>query len=166
MAFYGLGPRSYEVGEPFYGQRKPFYGLGKTFYGPGKSSYRPVLRLFPNKTAILAAGSMKSPFGPAISAELRNTNVIAERCHDGSRGRQSLSLPTNSEVHSSSTNGARHTSLGQRPRSAMSPRCGGLKARFIQRAPGCLGRAYSPLHSLPQEPGPLAQAGMSTGLWP
>ena len=71
MAFYGLGLRSYEVGEPFYGQRKPLYGLGKTFYGLGQSSYRPFLRLFPNKTTILAANSVKSPFGSAISSMLK-----------------------------------------------------------------------------------------------
>ena len=69
MTFYGLGPRSYEVREPFYGQGKPFYGPGKTFYSPGKSSYRPLLRLFPNKTTIFAAGSVESPFGPANPAD-------------------------------------------------------------------------------------------------
>ena len=83
MTFYGLGPRLYDVGEPFYEQRKPFYGLGKTFYGLWESFYRPVLRIFTNKTTILAARSVKSPFGPAISADplcLSSTPDLAPAC--------------------------------------------------------------------------------------
>ena len=64
-----------------------------------------------------------------------------------------------------STKGARHTSLGQRPRSACPPptRAEG-PAHASARAPQ-MNRAFSPWDLLHQSPGPLAQAGMSTGLW-
>ena len=65
-----------------------------------------------------------------------------------------------------STKGARHTSLGQRPRSACPPPTRAEGPAHAVQGAHRMNRAFSPLHLWHQQPGPLAQAGMSTGLWP
>ena len=49
---------------------------------------------------------------------------------------------------------------------SMFPRRRGLKARPMRPGAPRMNRAFGPLPLLHQQPGPLAQAGMSTGLWP